>query len=249
MKQIRVKQVLCMNWGGVYGSEYVNRLYSMVQRHLTPPFRFVCYTDDRTGIRPEIECHECPEVDIPSTKRNRGWRKLSLWNSELPGLSGTVLFLDLDIVITGSLDDFFEYQQAAPFCVIHNWTQPDRRIGNTSVYRFEVGMRPDILNQFLQDHATILQNYPNSQTYISDCLSEQLQFWPADWCCSFKRHCVPSGIRRWFQQAALPTAARIVAFPGHPNPHEALAGIWPAPWYKRLYKHIQPVSWIREHWR
>lgn len=244
-----MKQILCMNWGTAYGADYVNRLYSMVCRHVTPPFRFVCYTDSRDGIRSEIECFDCPEVDVPSPKRNRGWRKLSLWNHSLPGLNGTVLFLDLDIVITGSLDEFFTYRPEAEFCVIHNWTQPSLRIGNTSAYRFQVGSHPEILDRFLADHQTVLEQFPNSQTYISACLAEQISFWPDGWCISFKRHCVPRGLARWTTEPLLPSDARIVAFPGRPNPHEAAVGHWPAPWYKRFYKHIRPAKWVIDHWR
>ena len=37
--------ILCMKWGTKYGAEYVNRLYNMVKRHLTLPFKMVCLTD------------------------------------------------------------------------------------------------------------------------------------------------------------------------------------------------------------
>ena len=244
-----MNQFVCMNWGTAYGADYVNRLYSMIARNTQQPFRLVCYTDSQFGIRSEVECFDCPEVDIPSPKRNRGWRKLSLWANEPPGLNGTALFLDLDIVITGGLDDFFTYQPDADFCVIHNWTHPVRLIGNTSAYRFTVGSHPEILNRFLNDFRSVLAEYPNSQTYISACLEKSIAFWPSEWCRSFKRHCVPRGVTRWFRQPMLPAGARLVAFPGRPNPHEALDGTWPAPWYKRVYKYIRPADWILQHWR
>ena len=244
-----MKQILCMNWGSAYGADYVNRLYSMVRRHVSGPMRFVCYTDNRQGICSEVECFDCPEVDIPSPKRNRGLRKISLWNSQLPGLTGVVLFLDLDIVITGSLDDFFTYRPDCDFCVIHNWTHPHLRIGNTSAYRFEVGRHPEILQRLLDDPEAVLSSYPNSQTFVSSCLADSIEFWPEPWCRSFKRHCVPGLMARWLKAPELPPGARLVAFPGRPNPHEAAAGYWPAPWYKRIYKHIRPAEWIQQHWR
>ena len=43
--------VICMKWGTKYSSEYVNKLYSMVARNLSVPFRFVCFTDDADGIK------------------------------------------------------------------------------------------------------------------------------------------------------------------------------------------------------
>jgi hypothetical protein len=37
-RHVTVRQVVCVEWGTMHGSEYVNRLYGMVSRHLTPPF-------------------------------------------------------------------------------------------------------------------------------------------------------------------------------------------------------------------
>ena len=54
--------VICIKWGTKYGPDYVNKLQSMVQRHLHRPFRFVCMTDDTTGIDPAIEVKPIPMV-------------------------------------------------------------------------------------------------------------------------------------------------------------------------------------------
>ena len=42
--------VICLKWGTRYGPEYVNRLYSMVKRHTEHALRFICITDDPSGI-------------------------------------------------------------------------------------------------------------------------------------------------------------------------------------------------------
>jgi hypothetical protein len=52
-----------------------------------------------------------------------------------------------------------------------------------------------------------------------------------------------------FKNVEIPAGARIVVFTGHPRPHEAAAGEWPAPWYKKPYKSVRPVTWLDEHWR
>ena len=44
--------VLCMRWGTIYSSDDVNRLAAQVRRHLPRPHRFVCFTDDSTGLDP-----------------------------------------------------------------------------------------------------------------------------------------------------------------------------------------------------
>jgi hypothetical protein len=60
----------------------------------------------------------------------------------------------------------------------------------------------------------------------------------------------PRWPRNLFWQAPPPPPqARIVVFTGHPRPHEALLGQWPAPWQKKFYKTRRPVSCLAEHWK
>lgn len=246
-----MRQIICMKWGTLYSSDYVNRLYNMVRRNLTGDFRFVCLTDDPQGIRPEVECYDCPSVNIPSPQCNKGWRKVSLWDETVPGLNpGTALFIDLDVVITGPIDEFFEID--GDFIVCRNWSAPglDGRIGNTSVYRFRIGSHPYLLSKLLNETDSVLSTYSNSQTYISRTINaESLSFWPDGWCHSFKVHCVPKGLLRYRVDPILPEGSRIVVFPGVPNPPDAAVGQWPAPWYKKFYKHIRPAKWVAENWR
>jgi hypothetical protein len=96
--------------GGQVPPEYVDKLYAMVARHNTPLFRVVCMTDQPEAIRPEIECLPSPTVSVPPPHNNRGWRKVSRWNDSLPGMEGDWLYLDLDVVVTGTLDGFFDYE-------------------------------------------------------------------------------------------------------------------------------------------
>lgn len=246
-----MKQVICMKWGSLYGPEYTNRLYSMVRKNITGDLRFVCLTDSPVGIRPEVECKACPTVDIPKKYQFSGWRKLSLYapSENLFGLTGDWLYLDLDVIITKSLDNFFTYQPEKRFIVMQNWTQPGKNIGNTSVYRFRVGADAYLLDNLEKNDEKILKEYPNSQTYISRTV-KQLNFWPDKWCVLFKVQCVPPWPLRFWKEPKPPVAARVIAFPGVPNPHEAIKGEWPvkASW-KKMYKHIRPAKWINDFWK
>lgn len=240
-----------MKWGTLYRPEYVNCLYAMVRRQTSGSLRFVCLTDDPGGIHPEVECHECPGVSIPPPHDRAGWRKISLYaqSDELFGFEGDWLFLDLDVVVTHSLDPFFEYQPEKAFIVMKNWTQPGKNIGNTSVFRFRIGACSYLLEKLEQCYVSILKEYANSQTYISHTVKD-LTFWPDDWCVLFKVQCVPSWPFRFWKEPILPPGARIVAFPGVPNPHEAVRGQWPVKKaWKRLYKFIQPANWINDYWK
>jgi hypothetical protein len=239
--------IVCMKWGARYPSDYVNYLWSMIRRNTKRDTRLVCYTDDPTGVHPDVVCHPIPDMPLPERVKNKPWRKIGLWRPELPGLSGDVLFVDLDVVITGSVDAFFDHEPDATFCVIENWTQPGSKIGNTSVYRFKVGSHPYLFHELMKDPERVLGKFPNSQTYISRTIRE-MTYWPAEWCVSFKHSLLPRWPLNFFVSAPLPPDTRVVCFTGKPDPDEARDGRWPAAWYKKIYKHVRPTPWIREHW-
>ncbi len=234
--------IICMKWGKKYGPEYVNRLHSMVRRHLSRPFRFVCLTDDATGLEAEIESFPLLHLAIPNGPE-RGWNKLTTFSNPLYDLQGQALFLDLDVVIVDSIDCFFDFE--ARFPIIKDWVKHDVT-GNSSVYRFTVNAHADILENFRRDHVAIRQRFRNEQEYLSHFVSGQgaLSYWPEQWCRSFKYHCNQRGLRAWFLPPERPPQARIVVFHGNPNPPEAIAGK-SGKWYRK----VLPTQWVAEHWR
>jgi hypothetical protein len=240
--------IVCMKWGERYSADYANSLWSMIRRNTKRDTRLVCYTDDPRGIDPEIQTYPIPKIDLPERIKNKPWRKIGLWNHELPGVSGDVLFMDLDVVITGSVDEFFDHSPGSTFCVIENWTQPGSKIGNTSVYRFRVGAHPYLYEDLQRDPEAILAKFPNSQTYISHSI-RSMEYWPAPWCVSFKHSLMPRWPLNFFVTTPLPPDTKVVCFTGKPDPDEARDGRWPAPWYKKIYKYVRPTPWIQEHWR
>ncbi|MHA1524892.1 MAG: hypothetical protein ACTSY1_10920, partial [Alphaproteobacteria bacterium] len=87
----RTKTIICMKWGTRYGADYANRLYSMCRRHTTGDLRFICFTDDASGLASEITARPLPPITLPAEHTNQGWRKVSLWRETVEGISGTVL--------------------------------------------------------------------------------------------------------------------------------------------------------------
>lgn len=248
MSETSTQTIVCMKWGERYSSDYVNCLWSMISRNTKRKTRLVCYTDDTRGVSPDVACYPIPSISLPERVKNKPWRKIGLWQPSLPGVSGDVLFVDLDVVITGSIDEFFDYAPEKTFCVIDNWTQPGAKIGNTSVYRFRVGSHPYLFHDLEKDPERILGTFPNSQTYISRTIRE-MHYWPEAWCVSFKHSLLPRWPLNFFVSAPLPPGTKVVCFTGKPDPDEARDGRWPAKWYKKIYKHVRPTSWIQEHWR
>lgn len=241
--------VICIKWGQRYGADYVNRLASMVWRHSKRNTRLVCFTEDPSGIDPRVEIAPLPPFpNIPERVQWTGWRKLSLWQHPLHDLQGDVLFFDLDVVITGPIDDFFDYEPGR-WAVAENWSEMGQNIGNTTVYRFPAGAMSYIYEKFNADPERYLKFYRNEQKYISG-EAHDMVFWPHDWCVSFKHNLMPRWPLNFFVTPKLPAGTKLVAFTGKPDPDEAAVGVWPvkAAW-KKLYKHVRPTPWINEHWR
>lgn len=240
-KQPPLVNVICMKWGTKYGSDYVNNLYSMVKRHLTLPFRFVCLTDDNKGLVNDIDSFPIPPLDIPRIAE-RGWDKLVTFSNPLYDLEGEVLFLDLDVLVVDNIDCFFTFD--AKFAIINDWIKKDIT-GNSSVYRFTANKHQDIIENFKLHHNHITKRLRNEQEYLSHYVYSQniLSYWPDDWCKSFKYHCIEKGIKQWFKIPVKPPKAKIIVFHGNPNPHDAITGK-SGKWYRR----VLPTAWVSEHW-
>jgi hypothetical protein len=236
--------IICMKWGTKYGPEYVNRLYTMVRRHLTGDFRFVCLTDSPDGLHDQVECFPIPSLNLPEGIPERGWTKLTSFVSDLYGLHGTALFLDIDVVIVDSIDAFFD--QPGQFVIIHDYKRPWRITGNSSVYRYQLGAHADVLEYFRANFDQIRKTFRNEQAYLSDFVHQQgkLQYWPKAWCPSFKYHCIPTWPTNFWRESFIPAGSKIVIFHGECNPPDALAGK-----RNRALRFIKPVSWISQHWK
>lgn len=234
--------VLCMKWGIKYSAEYVNRLHRAVARHLSLPHRFVCLTDDAAGLNPGIETFPIPDMPVDIRGPERGWTKILTFGESLYDLQGKCLFLDLDVVIVASIDEFFTL--SGEVLIIKDWLKRDGT-GNSSVYRFDVGKHSHVLQEFIQQWPSVKKRYRNEQEFISAVLLKEnaLTYWPEKWCKSFKRHCLHTFPISLFRAPVAPEPAKIIVFHGHPHPHEAIAGKT-----GKWYRAVRPAPWIEQHW-
>lgn len=246
--------IVCMKWGTKYGPEYVNILYNMVKRNITLPFRFICMTEIKEGINKEIELRDLPQFEEPPEEYLQhclAWRKLAVFDKEFLGLKGKLLFLDLDVVIIDNIDCFFSFSDK--LAIIENWSQPRRLIGQASAFCFEVGKYYHLLEKYNTHREEVLKNNHTEQVYITRELGKgNFDYFPDDWCKSFKMHCMPGGILNSFiAPTKIPKGAKIIVFHGNPNPPDAIAGVWGAPvqWYKLFYKTVKPTKWLEQYWK
>lgn len=209
--------VVCVKVKPRYDADYVNKLYRAVERNLTRAFKFYCITDDATGIDEKINVIPVEHDDLPGW-----WQKLVLFKP-LAQLEGRILYLDLDTIITGSLDDMAAYQ--GEFILVKPFYRESGFM--SSVMAFESGFAPHVWTRFMEDpQAAMAACAPlperrgawGDQRWLEMCL-QGADYWqdlfPGQMV-SFKANVVP--------QRMIPAGTRIILFHGEPRPHEA--GDW-----------------------
>jgi hypothetical protein len=256
------KNVICIKWGAAYDAEYVNKLYSMVKENSKYEIRFFCFTENSEGLDSDINVRPLPILHTePEYQTKYVYRKeAGLCDDELGGLQGErVFFFDLDIVIVGNLDEFFEYPKNDGFYIINDWNTKSDKIGQASCYSWVVGTLGFVKEYYEQHPKEVIDRFfTASQAYLSSKVIEKygkLNFWPKGWFCSFRFHCMCKvGPLRHFIAPKIPKieGLKAVVFHGEPNPREAILGIWKikkGQGWKRLYKVCKPTKWIEAYWR
>ncbi|THK34636.1 glycosyl transferase [Ensifer sp. MPMI2T] len=269
-----VKQVICINWGTKYGAPFINRLYAMVARNITPPYTFTCFTDNRVGLHPDILCEDLPPLGVEKmpTNSNGIWPKARLWGATLGKLGGPVLFLDLDLVIVSSLDEFFEIGEASDVVMARNQTTPLERLGQTSLFRFPVGKLLPLQEAFRTDPQGVADRYRYEQRFVSRNAPGGIKFFPRRWVLHFRQDCRWPFPLNYCLAPRLPRDARVVIFPrgllpqhaiegrygekvGTKPPLEHIMGVFDEkkrrrkPPFRYLRHYIRPTPWVADHWR
>jgi len=197
--------VVCIKWGKRYGPEYVNKLRAMVDRNLSAPHSFVCLTDDPTGL-------DCDVRQL--TEPLRGWwQKVTLFQDDPYGLTGRLMFLDLDVVVTGKLDCMVAY--GGDFVGVTDFCRP--RLYNSSVFLLNAGSHPEVWRDF---DGSVIEKMHGDQDWISSKI-HGAPTWPRAWVRSYKVD---------YQQERVTPNTRVVVFHGQPKPHECVG------WVKDLWQ-------------
>ena len=246
--------VVCMKWGDRYPALFVNRLYGMVARNTSWSVRFVCFTDDASGIRPEVECQPLPAFDYDRTL-GKYWPKLALMQENLGGLSGMTLFLDLDLVILGNIDAFFSLP--GRFLLIREWKDPHLGFGNSSVVRFFIGTESAVIDRFRAcPHDVIMGPYAGKEQNFLTKAVDEAAFWPPEWVPAFSLACLPRNrLARFFARPKPPTGGKILVFYGSITPASALRGehesnkrVGTGLALRPTRRRFLPATWISDYW-
>jgi hypothetical protein len=253
MKPPADRVILCMKWGTLYPADYVNVLYSACRRNITGPFRFLCLTDDPTGFSPGIETRPIPDLGLTQGMWKSGaWAKLGVFQHDLYGFTGRALFIDLDMVICGSLDAFFDHP--APFLTTDmgtDWRPRPTGRGTmepgTCLFAFDLGKEGQIIDRFVADRERAVTEYVIEQAWVG-ATARSMDFWPRGWVISFKRHLrQPIGLDLIMPPRNPPADARVVAFHGRPRPADLLRP-GNTLWDRLPHMGHGQVKWMVDYW-
>ncbi|WP_425052457.1 glycosyl transferase [Psychromarinibacter sp. S121] len=253
---MKAATVVCIKWGTAFGPEYVNRLYSGVRRNLKVPIRFLCMTEHADGLHPDVEVLDLPvepfhdEMNAALAVANRqgAMRKVSLFRPGLiPDLKGPVLGFDLDVVITGPLDDILRYEPGT-VAMRADWVEArrGRPTGHGSVFRYDPALHPWLYERLAANPTAEVEKARGSEQRYTSTLAQEMDafsYIPDEWVVSFKHDCIGLPPVNWLRQPKLPQDARVVCFHGRPKMPEAVAG-----YRGSLLRWSLPCDWLEEHW-
>ena len=180
--------VLCVKWGNKYSADYVNVLKRMCDRHITVPYEFHCLTENKQDIDPSINIIQLPEH--PGIKT--WWSKLYMFSPELP-VKGTILYMDLDVVVFRNIDHFFSHNPGE-FKIIRDFNRcrvPDWKLSNSSCMRWNTGTMNYLWGEFQNNPSAVMQNNHGDQDWITKRAKDDIRHWPDEWIRSYKWEMMP----------------------------------------------------------
>ncbi|CAB4138114.1 hypothetical protein UFOVP328_307 [uncultured Caudovirales phage] len=218
----------CLIHSDGYGWQYVDKLYSMLTRHLSRPVNLHVYTEESRPVPAPYIKHSLIDWGIQGPKKS-WWYKIQLFNKQFH--SGPLLYFDLDTVIVNNID-WLPQLNLRYFWTIrdfkHLW-RPTHQGINSSVMFWDTEQFDWVWHGFMQN--SIHQNmrrYPGDQDYLSDTIFQpRLRYFAESWVQSWRWQCLDGGYN--FKQRAwktpnsgtdIPDTTSVLVFHGHPKPHE-----------------------------
>ena len=114
------------------------------------------------------------------------------------------------------------------------------------MYRFDIGKHGYVFDDFVNYFEQEIGKHRNEQEYLTHAINDKgkLQYWPKEWCPSFKYDCVSRFPLAFWKKPTIPEGAKIIIFHGEINPHKAIKG-----GRGKWYRYVQPAPWVAEYWQ
>lgn len=234
---MKPESVVCWKWNrpgyrSAFSATAANVLRRMVARHYPEPHRFICVTDDPTGLDAGIEAiplwKEYLHLASPFGWKNPNcYPRLRLYHPDAEQWFGKrFVSMDLDMVITSDLRPLWNRPEDI---VLYGDTNQKTHY-NGSMVLMTAGSRSKVWTEFdpvKSPHKSKMAGcYGSDQGWISYCLGGGESKWGTnDGVYSYRNHLQPA--------RPLPENARLVVFHGRIDPWSGYA---------------QRIPWVKEHW-
>lgn len=209
------RHVITWQWGAKYGRHYVDRLARAVERNLGSHTFTVCEPlPEDMHLTAIPGCFARLRTFDPAWQRSMGFDE-----------GDKILCLDLDLIVTGSIEPLFD--QSEPFAILQGVHSANPCPYNGSVWMLRAGYRPDVWEDFTVTAASKVPHYifPEDQAWFAAKMPTAGAYGPRDGVFAFRK---PG----WAAGDDLPKGARIVAFPGARDP-----------------KDFEHLEWVKRHWQ
>ncbi len=228
----------CVIHGDVYTWTYVDRLYNMLNCHITPGVRLHVYTElGRYVPEPYIK-HALVDWGISGPKKS-WWYKMQLFNNQHH--NGPLLYFDLDTVIVNNID--WIWQQDLNYL----WTVRDFkylwRSGhfgiNSSIMWWDTNKFNYVWTAFANDNIqNIVRKYHGDQDYLTVTVSNnQYRFLDAQRIKSWRWQCLDGGYnfrKKVYHQPGTGTklghSDSVLIFHGKPKPEQVQDSVIQTHW-------------------
>jgi hypothetical protein len=194
-------------------SKYVNNLFRGASRFTTVPFKFICFTNERLNLDSSIAVRPFPLITT------KGVLPRMYMFSKDAGLFGSqVLCLDIDVIITGALDDLLNYR--GMFCTRLSWTRGEETLIDGDIMSFRAGIATENLfwDPIQKDvaNAERISGGGRERFWVRHVMGGHADVWQKEVpgaVCSYKHHVVPN-------KKQIPEGTKIVSCHGYPRPHQ-----------------------------
>jgi hypothetical protein len=218
----------CVIHGDAYDWIYVEKLYSMLNRHITPGIRLHVYTEASRPVPSPMIKHVLEDWGIGGPKKS-WWYKMQLFNSQHH--SGPLLYFDLDVVITQNIDWIWQ-QSLRYFWTVRDfkylWRPTDYTI-NSSIMWWNTLQYHSVWTAFKnQNLDKILSSYHGDQNYLSASIDGSMRrYFNVDCIQSYRWQCFNGGYdfkNRIYRDPNTPITIApntgVIVFHGKPKPDQ-----------------------------
>jgi len=219
----------CVIHGDYYSWDYVEKLHAGLKRAFSYPIRLHVFTEEKRSVPGHMVKHVLEPWSGIAGPRKAWWYKMQIFDPR--HFSSRVLYLDLDVVLTGNLDWMLSLSPR------YFWTLRDFRAlwkpnwqgMNSSMMFWDPRAFPNIWKNFRNENLSrIMKRYAGDQDYLSAALSTNERRFIDDGIAASWRWQVREGgmdmktrtYRRPGAGSVLPPDTRMVIFHGQPKPHE-----------------------------